>query len=57
MVTWNHFRKAMNALSIPGRIKYLEIRPRIVKLVIPLRPHVNIIQDLISGERPLFTDF
>lgn len=57
MVTWSQFRKAMNALSIPQRIKYLEIGSRIVKVVIPLHPHVNIIQDLISGERPLFTDF
>lgn len=57
MVTWSQFGKAMNSLSFPRRIKYLEIGSRIVKVVIPLHTHVNIIQGLISGERPLFTDF
>lgn len=57
MVTWSQFGKAMNSLSFPRRIKYSEIGSRIVKVVIPLHTHVNIIQGLISGERPLFTDF
>lgn len=57
IVTWNQFRKAMNVLSIPRQIKYFKIGSRIVKVVIPLHPHVNIIQDLISDEHPLFTGF
>lgn len=54
---YSQFRKAMNALPITQQIKYLEIGSRIVKVVIPIHPHVNIIHNRISGERTLFTDF
>lgn len=46
----------MNVLTIPWWIKYLELGSQIDEVVIHLYPHVGIIQDLISGEQPLFTD-